>query len=388
VVEAEGCIVVPGLIDIHVHLREPGGEEAETVDSGSQAAARGGFTTVVAMPNTTPPIDTAERTRWLVETGYQAGHARVLPASCITVGREGRAVADLEAMAEAGAVAFTDDGCTVQDDVVMEAAMRLARELDRPIMDHAQDRTIERQGGVMHEGAYSKQFGLPGIPTLAESRIIARDIRLAEATGCRVHIQHVTSREGVDLIRAAREKDLPVSGEASPHHLALADADIDPADADFKMNPPLRSEDDREALREAVVDGTLQLFATDHAPHPAQRKAEGFLTAPFGVVGLETAVGVTYTELVRTGLIDLPSWVRRWTVEPARVLGLAEPALPLNRPADLAVLDLQTSWVVEPEVFRSRSRNTPFKGRTLTGRARLTCCNGEATWQADTPGLR
>jgi len=387
VLTGDGHVVTPGLIDIHVHLREPGGEQAETIETGSRAAARGGFTTIVAMPNTTPPLDTPELTRWVLEQGRAAGHAQVLPAPCITVGRAGLAVADLRAMAEAGAAAFTDDGCTVQDDAVMAEAMRLARELDVTIMDHAQDRNIELQGGVMHEGEVSRRFGLPGIPTLAEARTIARDIRLAEETGCAVHIQHVTSREGVDEIRAARQKGLRVSGELSPHHLALADTDIDADDADYKMNPPLRSEEDREALRAALLDGTLELFATDHAPHPAARKAEGFLTAPFGVVGLETAVGVTYTELVAPGLMDLRTFVERWTVKPARVLGLAEPTLREGAPANLTVLDLHSPWVVQPEAFASLSRNTPFKGRTLTGRAVLTCCNGITTWQSSGPGM-
>jgi dihydroorotase len=251
--------------------------------------------------------------------------------------------------------------------------------LERPIVDHAQDRLMELEGGVMHEGEVSRRAGLPGIPTRAEQRIINRDIHLAEATGCAVHIQHESTRAGVDLIRAARTRGIRVTGEASPHHLALCDDDIDVNDADYKMNPPLRTADDRRALREAVVDGTLSVFATDHAPHPAEGKAKGFLEAPFGVVGLEIAVGVTYTELVRTGEMSLATWVARWTTGPAAVLGQPAPRLTEGAWADLVVLDLDHDWEVRPDEFASRSRNTPFKGRRLLGRAALTLCNGRIT---------
>jgi dihydroorotase len=229
IVDARGLVLAPGFIDLHVHLREPGGEENETIETGSRAAARGGFTTIVAMPNTRPPHDTAETVAFVKKRGEEIGLTRVLPSGAITRGRQGRDLADAAALKSAGAIALTDDGSTVQDDTVMESAMRAARSLDLVIMDHAQDRVIEQQGGVMHQGVFSEKFGLPGIPTFAEERIIRRDIELAEETGCRLHIQHVTSRAGVDLIRAGRARGIRVTGELTPHHLALCDADIDPA---------------------------------------------------------------------------------------------------------------------------------------------------------------
>jgi dihydroorotase len=381
VIDASGLTVVPGLIDLHVHLREPGGDEAETIETGSRAAARGGFTTVVAMPNTTPPVATPELVALVKERGARAGLTRVLPSAAITRDRKGEALGDLRALAAAGAAAFTDDGSTVQSDDLMRRAMEEARELGLPIMDHAQDRNIELAGGVMHEGACSRSLGLPGIPSYAEERIVRRDIELAALTGCRVHIQHVSSKEGVALIRQARARDLPVTGELTPHHLALCDADIDPANPHFKMNPPLRGEEDRRALVEAVCDGTLGCFATDHAPHTAARKAQGFLRAPFGIVGLETAVGLTYTLLVEKGLMALMVWVERWTAAPARILGIDPPGLHPGAAADVTLLDLRRSWTVDSAAFASRSRNTPFEGWALRGRAVCTILGGRIAWR-------
>ncbi len=376
VVDVRGLVVTPGLIDLHVHLREPGGEEAETIETGSLAAARGGFTTIVAMPNTKPSYDTPEVVSRVKARGLEVGLTHVLPSGAITRERKGREITDFAALKAAGVVALTDDGSTVQDDVVMEQAMRLAAALDLVIMDHAQDNLIERQGGVMHEGEYSRKFGLPGIPTHAETRIIARDIDLAEKTGCALHIQHVTSAEGADLIRRGRARGVRVTGELTPHHLVLCDADIDPANANFKMNPPLRSAKDREALVDALCDGTLSCFATDHAPHSAEKKARGFLKAPFGLVGLETAIGLTYSTLVQKGRMGLMSWLQRWTVEPAKIVGLPVPSLATGSEANIAVLDLETPWRVEASAFASKSKNTPFDGWMLTGRAISTILGG------------
>jgi dihydroorotase len=373
--------VAPGFIDAHVHLREPGGEAAETVATGSAAAARGGFTTVLAMPNTTPPLDRPDRVETVRALGQACGLARVLVSGCITRGRAGAETADLAALAAAGAAAFTDDGSTVQDDAVMRAGMKAAAALGRPVMDHAQDRTVELQGGVMHEGRKSRACGLPGIPASAEAGTIRRDIELARETGCRVHIQHVTSRDGVELIGQAREAGLPVSGELTPHHLALPDEEVDPHDATFKMNPPLRSPEDREALIEACREQVLEVFATDHAPHPAEAKARGFLKAPFGIVGLETAVGITYTRLVETGLMPVQDWIRAWTQAPAALLGLPPPGLHPGSRADLVVLDVDTTWTVDPDAFASRARNTPFAGWKLRGRAVCTVLEGRVTWK-------
>ena len=379
VVEAAGLVVVPGLIDLHVHLREPGGEDAETIETGSRAAARGGFTTIVAMPNTRPPLDAPERVAFVRDAAARSGRVTVIPSGCITRGREGRELADLAALAQAGAGAFTDDGATVASDELMERAMRAAAGLGIVVMDHAEDRDLERKG-VMHEGEFSKHWKLKGIPSEAEARAVRRDLALAAKAHGRLHIQHVSALESVLLIHDAQKRGLPVSGELTPHHLALTDGDVRPDNANFKMNPPLRSAADRKALLAAVCDGTLEAFATDHAPHTASSKALGFVQAPPGIVGLETAVGITYSELVRKRLMDLPTWVRRWTCGPARVLGLPEPSLRPGAPADVAILDLESEWVVRPEAFLSKSRNTPFAGWKLVGRAAFTLRRGTVAW--------
>jgi dihydroorotase len=262
----------------------------------------------------------------------------------------------------------------------MEEAMKRARAADLPIMDHAQDSLIERQGGVMHEGAQSAKLGLPGIPTLAEEKIIRRDIELAEKTCCRLHIQHVTSKEGAQLIREGRGRGVRVSGELTPHHLTLIDADVKLDQTNYKMNPPLRSEADRAALIAALLDGTLSCFATDHAPHTAEKKARGFLKAPFGIVGLETAIGVTYSALVQKGLMDMITWVRRWTTGPAEVLGRPAPSLADGAVADLVIMDVKTPYTVRSSESASRSTNTPFEGWTITGRAAWTICAGRVTY--------
>ena len=379
--DARGLVVVPGLIDLHVHLREPGGEEAETIETGARAAARGGFTTIVAMPNTLPPHTTPEIIRRVLQRGAEVGLARVLPSGCVTKGRKGVELADLAALAAAGATAFTDDGSVVASAALLEKALRKTKRLDKVLMEHAEDHALEK-AGVMHAGEYSKRCHLPGVPSEAETKIVARDIALATATGAAVHIQHVSAAESVRLIRAARARGVRVTGELTPHHLALTDAEVRPDDANFKMNPPLRSAADRAALIEGLTDGTLTCFATDHAPHTAAAKARGFLHAPSGVVGLETAVGVTYTELVVGGRMDLLTWLRRWTTGPAEVLGLPPPSLAAGTIADLALLDLDTAWIVKPDEFVSKSRNTPFTGRRLTGRAAGTLLGGAVIWLA------
>lgn len=381
---AAGQWIVPGLLDLHVHLREPGNEAAETIRSGTRAAAAGGFTAIVCMPNTRPPLDTPESVAQQLSLAAAAGFCRLLPSACLTVGRSGKTVAPLDALVRAGAAAFTDDGCTVMDDPVMREAMQRARALNRAVMDHAQDTNAEARG-CMHEGEASARFGLPGIPSSAEADVIERDIRLSRETGCALHIQHITSREGVEAVRRARAEGLPVTAEVTPHHLALCDTDMPGPDPNWKMNPPLRGARDRDALRQAVLDGVVTCLATDHAPHTAESKNQGMRHAPFGVVGLETAVGVTWTELVQPGRMGMLDWLRLWTTGPASVLGLPAPAIADGAVADITVLDLESEWVVDPSKFLSLSRNTPFAGRTLRGRAVATFLQGTCVFSALAP---
>jgi len=383
VIRGGGLTAVPGLLDMHVHLREPGREDAETIQSGTAAAARGGFTRVMAMANTQPAVDTPARVEWILRRAAEMGAVEVLTAAAITRGRRGEDLTDFAGLVKAGAAAFSDDGCTVADEEIMRAAMARAAGLGRAILDHAEDENL-KGGGVMHAGAKARAAGLPGVGEEVETRIVARDIRLARETGCRLHIQHVSCGASISMISAAQEEGLPVSAEVTPHHLALCDEDVDPRDASYKVNPPLRSAEDRAALREAVAGGVVAAFASDHAPHTAASKARGFLKAPAGICGLETAVGVTYTVMVRGGLMDLKSWIERWTLGPARILGLPAPALEPGARADVTLLDLEHSWRVDSAEFVSRGRNTPFEGRKLFGRCVMTIAAGDIRYS----GLR
>ncbi|MEI6971025.1 MAG: dihydroorotase [bacterium] len=382
VINGEGLVLTPGFIDLHVHLREPGGEAAETIESGSKAAARGGFTTIVSMPNTTPPIDTPELVEFVVRRAAEAGLVRVLPSGCISVGRKGVTVADLAGMAAAGAAAFTDDGAVVANDDVMRSAMQIAGRLGRPVMDHALDPALSGSG-VMHQGPASIALGLAGIPSSAETTIVERDVALAASTGCRVHIQHISAAGSVDIIRDALARSLPVSCEVTPHHLTLCDNDVRPDNTSTKVSPPLRSDADRKALVAGIQNGIVQALATDHAPHTAASKRAAFEKAPFGMTGLETAIGVTYTTLVRGGLLSLSDWVRLWTTGPAGILGIRTPSMEAGRPADVVLLDLASEWEVQTGSFFSKSTNSPFTGRVLTGAAARTFCGGRLTWDRE-----
>lgn len=372
VIDRPGLVVTPGLCDVHVHFRDPGATEAEDLVSGCAAAANGGFTRVVTMPNTNPPTDTPD----LVRRARNAqGAAAVFPCACATVGRAGKACAPLEALEEAGAVAFSDDGAMVADPEVMRVVMLRAKKLGRPVMDHAVLPGLQ-QGGIVRDCPAAREFGLPLFPPEAEVEAVRADIALCRATGCALHLQHLSCAESVALVRAARAEGLPVTAEATPHHLALAAEDIPGNDGDWRMNPPLGTRADVEALRQGVLDGTLTLFATDHAPHAPATKAKGFKAAPFGVIGLETAVGVTWETMVRRcGMAPL-AWAAAWVTAPNRLLGLPPPTLELGAPAELAILAPDEEWAVTPEALASKSRNSPWLGRTLRGRAVATYRRG------------
>lgn len=378
IIDATGCVVCPGLIDLHVHFREPGGEAAETIETGSQAAAAGGFTTVVTMPNTNPPTDTSTRISEILAIADSLGTVNVLPSGCITLERRGAANADLAAMKKAGASAFTDDGSTVPSDNVMRNAMAEAAKISMPLMDHALNHDLAGNG-VLRQHPRVSEAGLPGIPAQAEIEAVERDIRLAEETGCALHIQHLSTKESVDLIRKAQKRGINVSTEASPHHLALTIDDIEFDDTNFKMNPPLGTLDDQKALIDGIMDGTIGAFATDHAPHTQESKSKGMIDAPFGIIGLEIAVGVTYTTMVKNGTMSINDWLKRWTIGPAKILGITPPNLSHGTSANVTILDLQSEWNVNPDRFASKSRNTPFIGHDLIGQAIYTFCNGKMT---------
>lgn len=375
-INADGLLVAPGFWDVHVHFRDPGAPAAETRRTGAAAAAAGGFTRVVTMPNTMPAGDTPAWVREQIEDDLPV---RILPSACITQGRQGREIADLDALAAAGAAAFTDDGAMVADDAVMREAMTRAKRLGKPIMDHAVVPAIAKNG-VIRDSTIARQLGLPLFPPEAEVEAVLRDIRLCRETRCATHIQHVSCADSVAAIRAARAEGLPVTGEASPHHLAIAADDIPGDDGNYRMNPPLGNHEDVRALRDGVLDGTLSLFATDHAPHTAATKTRGFLKAAFGVIGLETAIGVTWEIMVLQESLSPLTWVARWTTGPAALLGCPAPSLAPGVLADLVVIDPRTPWRVTPDTFRSLSRNTPFGGWTLHARPVLTVCEGRITF--------
>jgi len=379
-VDAAGMVVTPGLIDVHVHLREPGQEHKETIRSGARAAAAGGFTAVVAMPNTDPPIDSPAAVGFVVAAGLRAGGARVYPSGCITVGQAGEQLTEFGELIGAGAVCVTDDGRPVSSAGMMRMALEYALTFDLPVCVHAEELTLSR-GGSMNEGIIATRLGLTGIPNAAEDVMIARDLLLAELTGGRLHIQHVATRGGVEMIRAARARGVRVTAEASPHHFTLTDEAVAFYRTDAKMNPPLRSEADRDAVRAGVRDGTLDVIATDHAPHHYDEKEAAFEDAPNGIVGLETSLGLAYTELVATGVIDLATLVDRMSCTPARALSLPGGTLRPGSPADVTVIDTRMEWTVDPAEFLSMSRNTPFAGRALRCAPVRTVVGGVTAWE-------
>jgi dihydroorotase len=384
-VDAAGKVVAPGFIDLHVHLREPGQEDLETVASGAMAAAAGGFSAVCAMPNTDPVTDNQAAVGFIVSQAQRAGKARVYPIGAISLAQQGQQLAEFGELVGAGAVAVSDDGKPVVSSHLMRTALEYARTFGIPVADHCEEPTLAA-GGAMHEGLVSTRLGLKGIPAAAEEIMVARDILLAELTGGHVHLCHMSTRGSVDLIRRAKEKGLRVTAEACPHHFTLTHEACEGYNTNAKMNPPLREPEDREAIRQALRDGTIDVICTDHAPHHYDAKEREFDDAPNGIIGLETALGLAVTELVETGLLSLGGLVTRMSVMPARIFNLPGGTLAPGAPADVVVLDPVVGWTVQPEEFFSKSRNTPFAGRRLKGRAETTIVRGQVVFAREPGG--
>jgi dihydroorotase len=376
VVEAENLLVAPGFIDTHVHLREPGFEHKETIASGTDAAAAGGICAVAAMPNTQPPPDTVARLEDLRQRA-QCAAVRFYPIVPITIDRAGNQLTPMAALAASGAVAFSDDGDPVGNSNLMHQALHQALLLDRPVFPHEE---VKTSGGCMHDGEVSAQLGLQGMPAAGEEEMIARDIELVRATGGHLHIAHISTAGSVELVRQAKREGLPVTCEVLPHHFILTDTAVVRQGTAAKMSPPLRTPTDVEALLEGLKDGTVDTIATDHAPHAEAEKQVPLQEAPFGIVGLETAVGLTLTYLVEPGVLDLKTAIAKWTWAPARIFRLPGGRLSPGDPGDITLIDLTREWTVEAHRFRSKSRNTPFDGYRLKGKAVATIVGGEVVY--------
>lgn len=372
----------PGFIDLHVHLREPGFEAKEDIETGTLAAARGGFTTIACMPNTRPPIDSADKVLDIHQRVQIKGSVRVLPIAAITKNQLGEELTDFEAIQRAGVLGLSDDGVGVQSAAMMKRAMEKAKELGLPIIAHCEDNTLAH-GGSVHDGHFAKTHDLRGIPSSAEAIHIARDIVLAEETGAHYHVCHISTKASVQLVREAKQRGVHVTAEVTPHHLLLCEDDIPGLDPNYKMNPPLRGREDQEALLLGLLDGTIDFIATDHAPHTSEEKAKGMHYAPFGIVGLETAFPLLYTHLVRKGILSLNELLDKMTVLPADVFQLASGRLQIGARADLVLVDLEEKRKIDPSSFLSKAQNTPFAGWECQGWPTLTMVEGKVVWQAE-----
>ena len=377
--DVSGKFIVPGLIDVHVHLRDPGYPEKETIETGCRAAAAGGFTSVVCLPNTNPPIDSPEVVDE-IRTKSQSADARVHVVACGTKGMSGSEISDTEALLRSGVVGFSDDGLPIESTDIMRELLRRSNEQGFVVCPHVEDFRFTRDG-VMHEGAVSAALGYKGMGSEGEAAMIERDIDLVREVGGKLHILHISVRRGIELVRQAKAEGLSVTSEACPHHFLLTDEDVPILGSAGKMSPPLRSADDREAVIEGLVDGTIDIIATDHAPHTITEKLRAFLEAPNGILGLETAVGSVITALVDPGILTMEDAIARMTHIPAALYGLGAGTLSVGQPADITVLDPDAVWQVDASKFKSKSRNTPFHGWTFRGRADLTVLGGRITHQ-------
>jgi len=378
-IDATGRLVLPGFVDLHVHFREPGFEYKESIQSGAAAAVAGGFTTVCCMPNTNPVNDNQAITEFILDRARTAGLANVFPIGAITKGSEGKELAEIGDLRRAGCVAISDDGKPVMNSLVMRRAMEYALAFDVPVVDHCEDLHLA-EGGCMNEGAISTELGLPGMPAAAEDVMVARNVALAELTGARLHLAHISTEGSVRMVREAKSRGLKVTAEACPHHFTITEETVRGYNTYAKMNPPLRTWKDVQAIKEGLRDGTIDVIATDHAPHASQEKQLGFTEAPFGIVGLETALPLTFA-LVEEGVLSLESAVDKLSTAPAKVFGLAKGTLAVGADADVTIVDQQEQWEVDPTKFRSKSRNTPFAGWKVKGRVTMTIVGGRVVFE-------
>lgn len=379
-IDAKGRLVLPGFVDLHVHFREPGFEYKESIQSGAAAAVAGGFTSVCCMPNTNPANDNQAITEFMLERGKAAGLANVFPIGAITKGLEGKELAEIGDLRRAGCVAISDDGKPVMNSLVMRRAMEYALAFDVAVVDHCEDLHLA-EGGCMNEGVVSTELGLPGMPSAAEDVMVSRNIALAELTGARLHLAHISTEGSARMVREAKSRGLRVTAEACPHHFTITEETVRGYNTYAKMNPPLRTEKDVQAIKEGLRDGTIDAIATDHAPHATQEKQLGFAEAPFGIVGLETALPLTLA-LVEEGILSLESAVDKLSTAPAKVFGLAKGTLAIGADADVTIVDQHEQWEVDPAKFFSKSHNTPFAGWKVKGRVRTTIVSGRVVFEA------